>query len=160
MEVGAGKCSRPIGGSNWISILNLPAFRPDGPITRYVKIISPVLTQKLVLRGKRTTSPQKSILPASLSLVFPKPPKANHFQLSLQILCGKRLAPCGLYDTIFTAKETCKITPSEAMLDHKILRMEDSPFLYPQYISLILNFSSLHTLFQYLTFPSCSQSFP
>lgn len=84
MEVGAGKCSRPIGGSNWISILNLPAFRPDGPITRYVKIISSVLTQKLVERGKRTTSPKKSILPASLSLVFPKPPKANHFQLSLQ----------------------------------------------------------------------------
>lgn len=108
MEVEAGKCSKPISGCNWILILNLPAFRPDGPITRYVKIISPVLTQKLVVRRKRTTSPKKSILPASLSLVFPKPPKAIHFQLSLQVLYGKRLAPYGLYDTIFTAKETCK----------------------------------------------------
>lgn len=46
------------------------------------------------------------------------------------------------------------------MLDHKILRMEDNPFFCPQYISLILTYSSLHALFQYFTLPSCSQSFP
>lgn len=64
MEVGTGKV--PISGNNWISILNLPAVRPDGSITRYVKVISPVLTQKLVVRGKGTTSPRRAFsLPVS-----------------------------------------------------------------------------------------------
>lgn len=72
MEAEVGKSSRPISGSDEMLILNLPAFRPDGPITRSVKeIISPVLTWKVgVTRGKRITNPKKSILSTSLSLAF------------------------------------------------------------------------------------------
>ena len=41
-----------------LDVLNLPAFRPNGPITRSVKeILSSIQTQQ------RTTSPKKSILP-------------------------------------------------------------------------------------------------
>lgn len=93
IEAEAGKSSRPISGNDSVLILNLPAFRTDGPMTRSVKAISSlVLTPKVGVRGKRITSPKKSILPASLSLVFPKPlkpPKANPFQLSFKLFVGR-----------------------------------------------------------------------